>query len=251
MKKNLMGAGYLALCFVAAASIASATTCSDGSELSPGAPNGQVANSCSITIDNLTFSNFAYVVAGQTTGNTQALSIDLVSATFTNGEVVLIFNPNLANNGNNQGIYDIHFAYEVSGGVLGASIIDNGTDSSIQEKNCTTGTVGDTSGTCTGTTLWSVTAGSTGGSQNDSCGPGTSTTGTGNNTCNYGTGANPVWVFKDISIGTTTSGGFQVLASDDHLTSFSEDNLVPEPVTTSLVGLGLLGIGLLGRRLRK
>ena len=249
---------FSAICAIAvlAASIAGATACTVGSELSPGSPNGQVANSCSI-IDpdgtNLTYGNFAYTIETQTAGSTQALSITYGGiVSFAGGDLIINFNPNLVNNGNNQGIYDIHFAYEVTGGTMGASITDNGVDASIGESNCTTGTAGNTSGACTGTLLWSVNAGSVGSpTSTEACGPGaTQSGGSGTSVCNYGGDQPVVWVFKNIEIGVSTSGGVTVLNSDDDLTSFNEDNLaVPEPMTLSLVGAGLLGLGLLRKRM--
>ena len=233
------------------ASIASASTCLVGNELSPGSPNGQVANSCTLTLDGLTYSNFAYTIAGQTTLNSNPLSIQLAGATVIGGEVILDFNPNLQNNGSNEGISDIHFTYEVTGNNYGASIIVSGSDASVGETNCTSGTAGNTNSCNNGSNeIWVVNAGATGPSSADSCQAGNATTGTGTSLCTWGASQSTVWVFKDLSVGTFNSAGQSFLNADDHLT-FSEDNLVPEPLALSLTGLGLLALGLLGRRLRK
>jgi hypothetical protein len=50
-----------------------------------------------------------------------------------------------------------------------------------------------------------------------------------------------IWVFKDIYLTGQTG----------HLTQFSESFHVPEPLTLTLIGSGLLGFGLLRRRLKK
>jgi hypothetical protein len=253
MQKTLKGVAFPAVCLLMLASMAIASpTCIVGNELSPGSPNGQVANSCTITLDGLTYSNFAYTIAGQTTLNTNPLSIQLAGAAVVGDEVILNFNPNLQNNGSNEGINDIHFTYEVTGTDFGASVIVSGSDASVGETNCTSGTAGNTNTCNNGSNeIWVVNAGATGPSSADSCASGGVTTGTGNSMCTWGPNQPVVWVFKDLSVGTFNSAGQSFLNADDHLTSFSEDNVVPEPLALSLTGIGLLGLGLLGRRLRR
>jgi hypothetical protein len=254
MKKNLTSVGVLAL-FVILASLASGAACTVGNELSPGAPNGNFANSCTVTANGLLYSNFAYSIASETTGFAGALSITFNGTSFAANDLSLFFTPNLGNNsgGLAAGIYDVHFAYQITGPNLGGSITVVGSDASVGEQNCTTGAAGVLTGVCSGTTLWSVNAGA---NTSDTCGPGSATTGTGNSTCNWGASQNTVWVFKDILLGTTQSGGLTLLNADDHFTSLIEDNLVPasgvpEPMTLSLMGAGLLGLGLLRRRMAK
>ena len=139
-------------------------------------------------MDGLTYSNFAYAIAGATAGNTNSLSIEIVSVTIVGSDIMIALNPNLTQNGSGQGIYDIHLAYEVTGGAEQGSLTNGGADSTIQETNCNTG-VAETPTTCsTGSNIvfWQATAASVGGSSTDTCGPGTATTGTGNAVCTLG-----------------------------------------------------------------
>jgi len=244
MKRIFGSAGLIILCFLLTTATAGAvSTCNSffGTDVNPGGNT----TSITCTFNGDTFSNFAYSIAGQTTGGPFTPVIDLVTMFVNGGDTVVNFNPNLSGNVANQGISDLHFVFEVDGGLLGASLTNNGINSQIGEKVCTTQM--DLTGTCNGTLLWSANASD---GMTDTCGPGAATTGVGNAFCNF-TPQTTVWVWKDISIGTSSSGGQLIINPNAHNSSFNQDFLTPEPMTLSLMGVGLLGLGILGRRLRK
>jgi hypothetical protein len=234
MKKNICSVGLIALAFVMVASLANATTACDTYGLPVDVNPGGNSTSIACSEGGLTFSNFQYQLAS----GSGIPEIDLVSASFSGGQVLLNFNPNMAFPSK---VGDIHFTFDVTGFVTGTYQQNAGFESSIQETTCT-GTEG-LGGVCAGgSTLWNTNDND---GQYSSC-YGDSPGGTGaTTTCAYGSGITNISVFKDISV-SVGSG---------HLTSFTEGfntpGGVPEPVTMSLMGIGLLGIGLLGRRIRK
>ncbi|GEM_PF-1365418 len=240
MRKNWMGAAVIALS-VMAASASAAPTCASlvvSSAVSVVTING--LGGC--TVGNYLFNNFAVTNASPGTGSAE---IDLTQGgvAVVGSEIFLNFNPNLGAGTTGGTITDLHFTFNVSGGLLNGADLDNSTsiNSSINELNCSGGVnVIGNSASCAGSTLWNTLALS---GQSTTCfgnvagGNGTS------NPCAYGTGtATPVFVFKDISIGDPSSS---------HNTSFTESFLTPEPMTFSLMGIGLLGLGIVGRRIRK
>ena len=111
---------------------------------------------------------------------------------------------------------DIRFVYSITSasGVLPSGIVLKGA-SNVQETVCTVG-IG-VGGVCLGSPLGSG---------------GISSGGTTTINLNYaGFNGNTIWVNKDVSGGS----------------EFSQQ-LIPEPMTLSLMGVGLLGLGLFGRR---
>jgi hypothetical protein len=200
------------------------------------------------TIGSLLFNNFQVQVAGisgdgpPTTPQITLTNATLGSTAFPSlgaSDIDLNFNPNLGGNTGGN-ITDLHFAFTVTGGFIGADLVNGGTGASIQEIICNSET--GINGGCN--IDHQIFATVTNDGQDSLC-VGTEKSGNGNLTvCNVSpateaTGAIQAWVFKDISIGNTATS---------HLTSFDETFVTPEPTTFILFGAGLLGLGLLRRK---
>lgn len=237
MKMKTLGilAGFLGI-----AAIGSATTVSCGAT-----PPSQVVatvgagpSSYSFSCDGLTFSNFTAVDAGGTTG----LPVDLVSATYdtVTGEVDLNFNPFMYNSVTTP-LLDMWFYYQVSGPIYGLDLSNGGVGpTSISEIGCSTPIDTVHGNGCSGQ---DATHNYVLGSVNLIASSQSGVVFNGGNPV-----TNPVYIFKDIVVGSSP-----VTYSDAHLTSFGQSfhtSVVPEPVTFSLMGVGLLGLGLLRKRIR-
>ena len=231
MRKNGLSLCLVTLCFLLASSVASASI-ADCNTL--GTVNVLTIGSCTATLNGntYTFSNFNdYVASGNSSSWT---GLNMLGYTTSGDEIIMSFNPNQTGGG----VTDVHLQYEVTGpdivgGDLALAPADAG--ASISEENCTSNpSVNQTTldGTNCATSpnpllLLSVS---------------TITGPTSVPQTNFAAGAQSnVWVWKDILI--TAIG---------HDSSFNESlAATPEPMTLSVVGIGLLGIGLLGRRVRR
>ncbi len=233
MTKRALNYSILAVMFLGAMSLASASTCA--SLVSGGPIDVTSLDGCTVDIGSniYTFSNFAYVAAGGNTSGWAGLDLVQGGVSVVGNEISFNFNPNEQVGG----VTDVHFQYQISGvGINGSSLAVTAADTgaTISEENCTmnpsNNQVSLDGGNCgTGSNIdllnlsvaqsGPLTASGTFASQSE------------------------IWVWKDIEI--TTNG---------HDSSFTEDvtaSAVPEPMTMSLMGAGLLGLGLLGRRMRR
>ncbi len=177
-------------------------------------------NSCFVTGDpNVLFSNFDVSPSTATIG----INTDPGTTRFSNGEIYLGFHVS----GLTAATTDILMHYEVTGGILGIDLSFQGTplgeggNVRITEIACKVAFV---NGVCTGdasNTLANIGAISTGNAATASA------------SFVYG---GPVFIEKDIQFNNAT------------MSDFVNSHAVPEPMTLSMMGLGLLSLGLMRRR---
>ncbi len=220
MNKKLFG---ILVGLVAIGTMANAATisCLGVSDVTAGGLGLGGGNNCDVPpATNVFFSNFVVSASAGFTGSTVGISSLLTNV--TSGEINLVFQivnaPATATTG------DVILTYQVTGGIQGVDLQFQATPGTggggvkITETVCTTAFV---LGTCTGTTLANYFAISTGGLAVNSA----SFAPTGS-----------VWIQKDISY------------TNAAMSQFSNSHAIPEPMTLSLMGVGLLGLGLMRRR---
>jgi len=215
MNKFISVAGLMALASASVFATSACSTSSPSNNLIAGA-TGTISASPSdtnepCTIGQLTFSNFSYDIdTGSFTVAPPAVSTIIASQT---GSVVTFeFNPNLAASS------DLELEFQITGGISGASLSFNGTGNGfVNEVICSVFTA---TGICApGNTI--ATLNVTSASQSAIA-----------SFANQGS----VWIFKDINSGNAP------------YSEINQQYIVPEPMTLSLLGAGLLGLGLLRRK---
>ncbi|HEY4362854.1 MAG TPA: PEP-CTERM sorting domain-containing protein [Bryobacteraceae bacterium] len=232
MKTNkallLVGAAIL----TAASAMAIPSTCAslNGADLNPGSLGSQLTStvtnlSIDCTFNGLEFSNFAYNTAS-VSGTPSGWNITLVGESLINGYVALTFNPSLNGQNTPNSVQDAHLTFSIGGTTFGALLFNGGPGpSNVGEKICVGATAPDSlTGNCGADTVFGPM------SANDNQ----------TSTVAYGSQA-LVYVWKDI----------QVTSASGHNSSITEGFAVPEPMTFSMLGIGLLGLGLVRRKLQK
>ena len=212
MNKKLLGI-FVAAVGMASMATATAVACN---------PNG-VSNvvGASITCGVFTFSNFT---VQPNTGETATISMTAFSASSwdpVTGFAILAFQ--IGNN--SAGLNDIKFGYQVTGPLNGIDLTNplTSVNATISEAVCLTAFV---NGACNSLPTGLVGNNPLFASGNQSVSNSFNTT-------------QSAWIQKDIQIG---AGG--------HISDFTESHHtpVPEPMTLSMMGLGLLGLGMARRR---
>jgi hypothetical protein len=222
LEENAMNKFLVLLAFsLLSLSVASASTLS-----CPGVFDSPVGTGTVIMCGGLTFDNFQVLnPTGGAGGIVDILSAGLDAA----GEIDLTFNPNL---GPSQ---DEELLFTVWGGISQIDMSVAGNLASITERACANpiATTGDFVALCTNAAGTAVVAplAQISVDSNESAVSGTFT------------GTSPVYIFKDIQAGDPNG----------QLTEFTQtfQPSVPEPVSTVLLGSGLLALGLLRRKSRK
>jgi len=220
--KRTFGMTAMVIAFSALAVTASASPTSCGPPAVPPSlvadtvDAGNTVGSLTYTCGGLTFSNFFATDAG---GVPIGTTVFLSSATFdsTTGIVLLNFNPSLTL-GTAE---DLHFSFTVTGAITAVDLTVFGSNSSISETICGSPIVPVNTG-CSPALVPTI---------NRLSGQSEVTSNTFSSSLTT--------IFKDINKG-----------ADGDLTSFNQSfhTAVPEPMTLSMMGVGLLGLGLMRRR---
>ena len=239
MKTVPVYAGVFTVVAVVTSATASASPCAVGNNLlsqyvsnPTTAPSGGLSNTgtFSCQIGSLNFSNFSYLLdAGSFSASPIDVSVE--SATLSGGEVNLEFDPDLAASSS------MELEDQVTGGLLGVDLAWNGSGTGfVNEVVCTVFTM---TGICPSTDQLAILNVNSGGAVASAYNGGTSSTAGGIASVVFAAPHSEVWIFKDIGSGNAP------------FSEIEQSYLVPEPMTFSLLGVGLLGLGLVGRRRRK
>ena len=239
MTKTLTAVGVLAAAAIMTSTTANASPCATGNNLlsqyvanPTTAPSGGLSSTgtFSCQIAPLNFSNFSYLLdAGSF--SISPVDVSVQSGTLSGSEVNLEFDPNLAVNS------DLELEDQVTGGLLGVDLSWNGSGTGfVNEVVCTVFTM---TGVCPMSDQLAILNVNSTGAVATAYNGGTTSTAGGIASVVFATAHPEVWIFKNISSGNAP------------FSEVEQSYLVPEPMTFSLLGAGLLGLGLMGRRRRK